>query len=102
MWGSMPVDKVVKFRNLNLDQATPTWAHVALPGLRPVLGTVCGAHQPMTCQIEKLIWLVIHFHRHMAAAVQIGMNLPLIANGERSTRLTPISHLKGDGEGAVP
>jgi hypothetical protein len=97
----MPVHEIVKLRDRYLDQATPTRTHATLTCLRVVHGAVRCAHEPMTSHIKKPIGLVIHFHGHMAAAVQIRVDLPLVANGKRCTRLVQIGHIKGDGVGTV-
>ncbi|OLP05840.1 hypothetical protein BLL52_2068 [Rhodoferax antarcticus ANT.BR] len=36
---------------------------------------VGGAHQPVAGEVKKLVGLEVHFHRHVRAAVQIGVNL---------------------------
>jgi hypothetical protein len=60
-----------------------------------------GAHQPATGFIEKTVWLVIHFHGHMGAPVQVSMHLPLVSNGKSAARLAGINNVKWHSATAV-
>ena len=77
---SMPVHDAIALRQVNFHQAASARPAAATPGSRLVHGAMGGAHQPMPGQVKKPVGLVIHFHRHMAAAVQVGMDLPPIAH----------------------
>lgn len=90
----MPVHDTVQFGKANFDQATPARTPAALPGLRRIYCTVRGTHQPVSGAVKKMVWLVIHLHRHMRAPIQIGMDLAAISNRKGPTMLRIVNHVK--------
>jgi hypothetical protein len=90
----MPVHETVPFGKANFDQASSARTPAALPGLRGIYGAVRGTHQPVSGAVKKMVGLVIHLHRHMRAAIQIGMDLAAISNGKGPTTLRVVNHVK--------
>jgi hypothetical protein len=56
-----------------------------------------GAQQPAPGIVKKAVRLVIHFHGHMGAAIQVGMHPPLEADGECTAGMPCIDHIEGYG-----
>ncbi len=54
-----------------------------------------STHQPLACVIEKTVGLVIHFHRHMGATVQVSMHDTVVTDGKRTAGLSCINHIEG-------
>jgi hypothetical protein len=52
------------------------------------------ADQPRFGPIKEVALLVIHFHGHVSATVQVGMHLVLKSNGKCSASLSAINHIK--------
>ena len=51
---------------------------------------------------RKTVGLVIHFHGHMGAAVQVRMGNALVANGKSPASLPAVLHIEGHGQSRLP
>src|SRR5712692_398975 len=60
-------------------------------GVRCVGRTVRRAYQMQTPDIKKLSGLPVQFHGHVRAAIEVGIDPPSVAHGER--RLWPAAHI---------
>ena len=49
---------------------------------------------------EELAVLPVDFDRYMGAAVQVGMNAPLEADGKSAAGLARVHHIEGHGQAA--
>jgi hypothetical protein len=56
-----------------------------------------SAQQPTSVGVKKTVWLVVHFHGDMAAAVEVGMDLPLKAHRKGTAGLTRVHHIERNG-----
>ncbi len=90
----MPVDNAIGLGDVNLYQTTATRPDLAGAGQRGVGGAVGGAHQPLAGGVEKTVGLVVHFHRHMGASVQVGDRYALKAHGKGAAGLASVHHVK--------
>ena len=101
MSSSMPVDRAVMLAGINLDETTAARPAAAGARLRLVNGAMRSAHQPLPGVVKELVRLIVHFHRDMGAAVQVGVGLIPKAYGKGTTSPALVNHLKGDRRGAV-
>src|SRR6266853_6236750 len=60
--------------------------------IRRVGCAVRRAYQMQAPDIKKLSWFPVHLHRHVRAAVEVGIDPALVAHGER--RLGPSAHFE--------
>lgn len=97
----MPVHYAVMLRDFNLDQATPAGSTAASTGLGAVHGTMGGTNQIMPGEIKEAIGLVVHFHGHVGATVQVRIHDACVAHGKRHAGLAAVLHIKGDSIRAV-
>ena len=97
----MPVHHTIVLGKVNLDQTASAGPSDTLTGLGLVAGTMGGTHQPPTGAVKKTVRLIIHFHGHMGAAVQIGMTLPLVANCKSAAGQTQVLDIKSHRQPTV-
>jgi hypothetical protein len=97
----MPVHYATPLRKGNLYQTTPTRTATARTRLRVIHGTMGGTHQPVARAVEKSIGLVVHFHGHMRASIEIGVHLVLVPNAKGLAGLTTVDDVKGHGLAAI-
>lgn len=91
---SMPVHPVTAFRQGDSHQSSPARPCSTLSGGWQISCTVCRAQQPLAAIVKKAIGLVIHFHRHVGAAVEIGIGNTLVPDGKRPACLAVVDHLE--------
>src|SRR6218665_2561114 len=74
-------------------------------GAREGGGRVCramgGAQQPWAGAVEETPGLVVQFHGHMGAAVQIGMGLAPVTDGKGAAGPACVAHLERQRQGAI-
>ena len=68
-----------------------------MASVRRVRGAMAGTQQPLTGGVKHLVGLPVQFHRHMGAAVQVGIHCAVEAYRERPTSLTRVNHIKRHG-----
>ena len=90
----MPVHYPIGFGNFDLDQTATARPATAGPGLRAVHCPVRSANNPVPGQIKETIGLVIHFHGHMGAAVQIGLHPAVVTDRKRHAGLATVNNVK--------
>ena len=94
----MPVNNALRFSQLYFDQAATARAAHAVARFWVVFGTVGGAQQPAATVVKYAIGLKIQLHRHMAAAVQVGLCLAFKSNRKGTAGLPVINHIKWNGQ----
>src|SRR3954470_7570716 len=57
-------------------------------------GAVRRAKQVTSVSIEKYSFLPVEFHRDVRTAIEIGVHLALVADGERRRRFAEVCHLE--------
>jgi hypothetical protein len=53
-----------------------------------------GTNEELTRCVKKAVGLEIHFHGHMAATVQVGMNHSLKTDGKCPARLAAVNDIE--------
>lgn len=56
-----------------------------------------GAQQPLTGGVKHLIGLPVEFHRHMGAAVQVGVRLAVKSHSKSPAALPGVLHIERHG-----
>jgi len=97
----MPVHDAVALHKVNFYQAAAARPSSTRPGIGLVQGTVRSAHQPAPCDVKKMVQLVIHLHRDMAAAIQVGVHPALEADGKGAAGLAQVDHVERHRQPAV-
>ena len=97
----MPVHHAVKFRDLNFYKSAMAGTASALTGLRLVHRAMGRANQKLTGMVKKPVGLEIHFHGHMAAAVEVGVHLAFKTDRKRTTCKAHVEHIKRHGQTGV-
>ena len=90
----MPVHDAINFTDGYFDQIATARAASASPGIGLVDGTMGGTHQVLTGQVVELVGLVVHFHRHMSATVQVGIRRAFKPNCKRSAGLPGVTQVE--------
>lgn len=93
----MPINQACAFRQRDLHQATTAWAACALAGIGQVGGAVAGAQQPLAAVVKNPVGLPVERHRHVRAAVQVGMRQTLVTNRKSTAGLAGIAEVKRYG-----
>ncbi len=96
-----PVHDALVLVDLNFHQA----AAARPPGTRarvwPVQGTMGRTQQPLTRDIEDLVWLPVQLHGDMCATVEISLQAAPVAYRKRTARLAKVHHIEGNGFAAI-
>jgi hypothetical protein len=91
----MPAYQAVLLKEGNFDQGATAGAIYATSGIGCVQRAMGGANQPLAGGIKKTVRLKVHFHSHMAAAVQVSVHFSFEANSKCPTTLPLVQHIKG-------
>ncbi len=93
----MPVNHAIFFRQRYFDQPAVTRPASTLASVWLVGRTVAGAQQPLATVVENTIRLPVQLHRHMGAAIEVGVRLALEADGKGTAGMACIHHVERHG-----
>ena len=90
----MPVNYTALLGQGDWDQTAIARAARASTRIGPIQGAMCGTNEELAACVKKTIGLEIHFHGHMTAPVQVGVDCSPKPNGKCSTRLAAIDDIE--------
>ena len=96
----MPAYQAVLLGEGNFEQGTTAGAIHTTSGIGCVQRAMGGANQPLARGIEKAVYLKVHFHSHVATAVQVSVHFSLEADGKSPATLPLVEHVKGHRQAA--
>lgn len=92
----VPIDHAITLAQRKLDQTTTAGTTCTGTSIGHIGCPVRGTQQPLPCIVKKTARLVVHLHRHMRAAIQIGMDTIVVTNGEGLAALACVDHIKSN------